>query len=461
MHLLERVRRTIRAHDLAGPETRVVVALSGGSDSVALSYLLADLAAGGDLRIAGAAHLNHQLRDAAAADEAFCAGVASRLGWPYLSGSERVADRAREERRSMEDAARAARYDFLERARRHFDADAVALGHTRDDQAETFLLRLVRGAGSRGLAGMHPRRERIIRPLLECRRQELRAFLDARGLPFVHDETNDDVSIPRNRVRAELLPLIERRFNASIVDVLADEAEIAREEWRFLDRSAQAAAPGVWRRAEGGCWLIDARALDDLPAALARLSVRAALTEAAGRVPVSFRHVDTAVRLARQGGPPVDGPGFRMERVGATVVLSTRRPPEAIFFRYSLPVPGEVAVAEAGCVLTAETARSATGAAAVPSGPSTAVVQLDRCPGPLAVRNRRRGDRFRPLGLPGRKKIQDYFVDRKVARQGRSRVPLVVDESDRIVWVAGHSIDDEFRVTDPAQAVLVLRLRQV
>jgi tRNA(Ile)-lysidine synthase len=330
---------------------------------------------------------------------------------------------------------------------------------------------------------MHPRHAHIIRPALDCRRSELRAFVESREIAYVVDESNEDVSIPRNRVRGELLPVIEGRFNPSIVDVLADEAEIAREEWRWMDQAAQEAGGRVYRR-DGDRWRIDADALNTLPTALARMVVRSAMTEAAGAVPVSFRHVENALRLARLGGAPMDGPGHRMERVGREVVLTrkaagaTRRAAGAAnFFRYPLSIPGEVALTEAGCVVSAETAASiasimsamsATGAGAVLSngaagaaGAGVGVVQLDRCPGPLAVRNRRPGDRFRPLGLDGRKKLQDYFVDQKVARQRRDAVPLVVDESDRIVWVAGHSIDAEFRVTDPAQAVLVLRLRQV
>jgi tRNA(Ile)-lysidine synthase len=496
MQLLDRVRQTIRAHDLAGPETRVVVALSGGSDSVALAYLLRDLEAAGELGVAGVAHFNHQLRAAADHDEQFCGAMAARLSWRFFSDSGNVGARARAQRRSIEDAARAARHECFERARLHFDADVVALGHTRDDQAETFLLRLLRGAGARGLGAMHPRHAHIIRPVLDCRRAQLRAFVDSRQIAYVDDESNEDVSIPRNRVRAELLPLIESRFNPSIVDVLADEAAIAREEWRWMDQAARLAGGRVYRR-DGEGWRIDADALNSLPTALARTVVRSAMTEAAGEVPVSFRHVEDALRLARLGGAPMDGPGHRMERVDRDVVLtrkaagaSKRAAGAANFFRYPLSIPGEVALAEAGCVVSAETAASimsamiatsstgstgSTGAGAVlsshagdarPAGPvgpvgPVGIVRLDRCPGPLAVRNRRPGDRFRPLGLDGRKKLQDYFVDRKVARQRRDAVPLVVDESDRIVWVAGHSIDAEFRVTDPAQAVLILRLRQV
>ena len=456
MPLLDRIRRSLREHDLARADTRVVGALSGGSDSVALAHLLRALDAAGELRLAGLAHLNHQLRPAADADERFCRAAAAALGVPLLVEREDVRARARTERRSLEDAARTARHAFFERARRHFEADVVAVGHTRDDQAETFLLRMLRGAGARGLGGMHPRHGTIIRPLLECRRAELRAHLESLHVEYVHDETNDDVGIPRNRVRAELLPLIERRFNPSIVDTLADEAAIAREDWRWMQAATDDLFVAVCRR-EGRVRRIDAGALSALPVALARLVVQRAMTEASGGHPVSFAHVEEALRLGRHGGPPIDGPGQRMQRVGSDVVLTSRASgAPANSFRYSLSIPGEVALVEAGCVVSAETAPSA---GAVLGNASVATVRLDRCLGPLAVRNRRPGDRFRPLGLGGQKKLQDFFVDRKVARQRRDAVPLVVDASDRIVWVAGHSIDAEFRVTDPAQAVLILRLK--
>ena len=191
--------------------------MSGGSDSVALAHLLNELDAAGDLEFAGIAHFNHQLRDAANRDEEFVVALAESIGRPCLVDRGDVATRARDEHRSIEDAARASRHAFFERARVHFGAEVVALGHTRDDQAETFLLRLMRGAGPRGLAGMYPRNGPIVRPLLDCRREELRQFLSERGTAFVEDESNADVSIPRNRVRAELLPLIESRFNPEIV----------------------------------------------------------------------------------------------------------------------------------------------------------------------------------------------------------------------------------------------------
>jgi tRNA(Ile)-lysidine synthase len=451
---------------LAERDTAVVIGLSGGSDSVALAYLLRELALEGELRVAGAAHFNHQLREGADADERFCRNLAERLGWAILVDRGDVRARAIRERRSLEDAARTSRYSFLEQARRHFAAAAVAVGHTRDDQAETFLLRLLRGAGARGLAGIHPRRLTIIRPLIDCRRDDLRAYLAARRVPFVTDETNDDPAIPRNRVRIELVPALAARFNPSIVDVLADEAEVARQEWEWMAGEVDALAGRIGRVGPGG-WTFDAVALSQAPAALARLVLQRALSGSVRGRAVSFQHLDRAMAVARGSSGGVDLPGHRVERIGQQLVLTVatrRRRTKPNLFRYSLSIPGEVAIAEAACAVTAEATAVESGREALRIVTASrgradlAIVQLDPSRSRLWVRNRRAGDRFRPLGLAGTKKLQDFFVDRKVAQCCRDQVPLVVDASDRIVWVAGHAIDDEFRVTDSAQAVLILRL---
>jgi tRNA(Ile)-lysidine synthase len=482
MQVLDRVRQFVRQHGLARPDTRVVAAVSGGSDSVALAHLLRDLDAAGELHLVGVVHFNHELRPSAGADERFAESVAASLGRPFLADREDVGSRARRDGRSIEDAARAARYEFFDIAGRHFSADAIALGHTRDDQAETFLMRLARGAGFRGLAGMYPRRDRIIRPLLGCRREELRAWLAARQISFVEDESNDDVRILRNRVRAELLPLLEARFNPAIVNVLADEAELARDTWEWMDAATNEASSRLVQ-AEDAVREIDAAGLLALPLALRRAVVWRAMTELSGGRPIAFGHVEAVLRLTSDEvasgdvrGPRRDGidvPGQRAQRIGARVVLRGR-PPDAVgrwspndqncsnLFRYSLSIPGEVVLHEAGCRVSAE-AVSEGGASLEPGatlgrGP-VAAVRSDVCHGSLAVRNRRPGDHFRPVGLHGRKKLQDFFVDRKIARRTRDAVPLVVDETDRIVWVAGHGIDEAFRVTDPAQGVLILKMK--
>ena len=482
MLLINAVRQFVRRHNLFGPGTRVLAAVSGGSDSVALAHILRELDAAGELRLAGLVHFNHQLRAAAADDEQFVTGLAGSLGVPVLTDRGDVAAQARRERRSVEDAGRAARYAFFDRARSLAGADAVALGHTRDDQAETFLLRLTRGAGPRGLGGMYPRNGDIVRPVLACRRADLRQWLSTRRLSFLEDETNRDVGIPRNRVRAELLPLLETRFNPGIVDVLADEAELARETWQWMeaaagDLAARLVRPIGSQEAEL-VYEMDVAELTALPLALRRAVLWRTMSHVAGARTISYGHVDAAIRLTDQvGDDRLDVPGQRLERVGSRLVLRGRsadrvgRPvaKEPNLFRYPLSIPGEVALPEAGCLVSAEalaadTSSDHASAAVRNGGPGAvgsdvALVRRDLFAGSLAVRNRRPGDRFRPIGLDGRKKLQDFFVDRKVARARRDAVPIVVDEMDRIVWVAGYGIDEAFRVTDPAQAVLILKLK--
>jgi tRNA(Ile)-lysidine synthase len=447
-----------------------------------LLAILRELDAAGDLRLAGIVHFNHQLRPTADDDERFVATLGESLGVPVWADRGDVAALARRERRSVEDAARTARYEWFERARSASGADVVALGHTRDDQAETFLLRVLRGAGPRGLGGMYPRNGDIVRPLLACRRADLREWLDARGLTFVDDDTNRDVSIPRNRVRAELLPMLEARFNPAVVDVLADEADLAREVWQWMDGLATELAARLVRpiEAQGRERVreIEVAELAALPLALRRAVLWHAMSNLSDRRPISFGHVEAAIRLTVQmGDEAIDLPGQRVQRIGSRLVLTGRSADtigravakETNLFRYPLSIPGEVAVPEAGYLVSAESAVAGTSsertsailrnAGRAWSGGDTAVVRADLFAGSLAVRNRRPGDRFRPVGLEGRKKLQDYFVDRKVARDRRDAVPIVVDETDRIVWVAGYEIDAAFRVTDPAQAVLILKLK--
>ena len=207
------------------------------------------------------------------------------------------------------------------------------------------------------------------------------------------------------------------------------------------------------------------------PPALRRLALWQAMTAAAAGRTVSLEHVDRVLDLLASPGPggSIDAPGHVVERIGDRVVLRSGRSgdagdPAATFFRYSLSIPGEVELPDHGLVVAAELARPEAGVQALRSTPrnrGVAVVTADGLTAPLAVRNRRPGDRFRPFGLDGQKKLQDFLTDRKVARADRDRIPLVVDENDRILWVAGHEIDEAFRVTDASRAVLILTLRHV
>jgi len=470
MTLLNRVRRTIEQHGLCVAGRRVLVALSGGSDSVALLRILRDLEATGDFTVAGAAHLNHQLRGADAdEDERFCAALAAELGVRFISQRVDVAAFAKAERRSVEDAARAARYAFFERAAAECTADTIAVGHTKDDQAETFLLRLLRGAGTRGLAGIHPRAGRVIRPLLAIERRVLRDYLAGCRQPFREDASNADVAILRNRVRHELLPLLRSRFSPAIVDVLAREAVLARQDEEFLQEQAIKLAHEIVLTDEA--IRIDAIGLAAAPRALSSRIVLAALTRFAGSKPITSDHVERVFRLG--DGQAVSLPGQTAVRVGGRIALRPGHRVSAIDprplaidprsdFACLLSIPGEVELGLRGVAVRAEHLADPAARQRKWAGRGQEVgVAAGRLELPLAVRSRRAGDRFRPLGAPGARKLQDFFVDRKVPRAERDTVPLVVDGRDRIVWVVGESVAEEFRVTDPTQAVILLQVRHL
>ncbi len=326
MTVPEQVLRTVRRHSLFERGGRVLVALSGGPDSVALLDVLRTLAPSGELTIAAVAHFNHGLRGAEAdEDEAFCRSMAAELSLPFDAGRGDVRALACKQGRSVEDAARVARYAFLEAAADRAGADVIAVGHTRDDQAETFLLRLLRGSGSRGLAGILPRSGRVVRPLLDVSRAVLRQYARDRGLTFRTDPSNDDVSIPRNRVRHELLPYLAREFSPGVVDVLARAAAIARDDDECLQAEAIVVAGSVVLSPETVAGVeLDTAALTSLHPALAARLVQLALRSAERR-PVHRVRPGRAVSsrsFARAGpGSMLSLPGLRAQHRGSRIAL--------------------------------------------------------------------------------------------------------------------------------------------
>jgi tRNA(Ile)-lysidine synthase len=264
---------------------------------VALLDALVTCSRSGGFRVV-AAHLDHGLRRDSARDAAFCAQLAGRLGVELATGSADVRARAARDGLGLEAAARAERHAFLERVRRERGASAIALAHTRDDQAETLLLRLLRGSGRHGLGAMRPRRGRLIRPLLGVSRDEVLAHLAARGLSHLEDPTNRDLALARNRVRHELIPYLEAHFNPRLRETLARTAGRLADEARYLEALAIRRAGRV---ARGELTSVDVLPLARMPEPLCRIAVRRVLRAAGGLRGVGGIHVERLVRLARSG----------------------------------------------------------------------------------------------------------------------------------------------------------------
>jgi tRNA(Ile)-lysidine synthase len=469
-----KVRRAVERDMLWAPGATVVTAISGGADSLCLLGALDALRMRAILSAPGRivlAHLDHGLRGAAgAADAAFVAEMARGLGLECVTGREDVAALARREKRSLEDAARRARYAFLRRVAANVGAECVVTGHTRDDQAETVLMHFIRGAGLAGLGGMAPRGGDIARPLLDLTRAETEAYCAARGWVPREDVSNVDLGFFRNRVRHALLPFLERE-NPHLRETLARNASLIAADAAYLDALARDAWERAVRSATADAITFDLQTLRALPGPLRSRLLREAQRRMSGEEEegLEARHIEAAEEYVRRGpnGTWSHLPGgLRLVRGPDTLAVTHapaadagQRPRQPTMEPVTLPVPGERALLPLGVRLRARVLDASAVRPEMLRGGvrHVAYADADAAGEPLRVRTWRPGDRFQPLGMAGEKKLQDYFTDAHIPRDERARVPLVCGPA-HLVWVAGHRLDERVRVTPQTRRVLELTL---
>jgi tRNA(Ile)-lysidine synthase len=429
----EEVLAWCRRESILPPGASALVAASGGPDSTALLYSLSTLAAGRRWRLA-VAHLDHALRPESADDAAFVRQQAASLGLPFFSARVDVQSLPAGVGRSTEEAARLARRSFLRRAAREFGADAVALGHTVDDQAETVLLNLTRGAGTLGLAAMPPAAGIFVRPLLARSRADVLAYLGELGVPWREDPTNRDPSFLRNWFRLEVLPTLEARvpgvrtsFAALAAGARADEAALERRTTALLSRL-------VVGRGDGRIGLAPAFPAA-LPEALRGRAVRQLYGELAGSMRgLDRRHVEDVLSLREDGAVCLPAGVTARRTAGGMHFERTRVGPALRRWSAEVAVPGRTPVAPAGVEIVATLARAPEELRG--RGPGEVWLDERFAAARLQVRAWRDGDRVRPVGLGGTKKLQDVFVDAKVPASERRRWPVVCAGRD-ILWVPG------------------------
>jgi tRNA(Ile)-lysidine synthase len=432
-----RVRKTIEKHSMLNPGDHVLVAVSGGADSVALLLCLHRIARALPLSLT-IAHLNHRIRGQEGdADEDFVRSLSAGLHLPFYSEAIEVKKQAIEDKHNLEELARLKRYEFLRRTARRIGAQKIAVGHNLNDQAETVLFRFIRGSGIEGLSAIHPVVDGlVIRPLLDCSRKDIVVYLKQKDASYRDDSTNKDIQLARNRIRMELVPYLEKSFNPRLMETLAREASQSRETWVFIEAEAKQALGRLCRRDDNGI-SIALHGLAALHPALQKQVLRQALKECLGSLRgVTSRHVDGILSLCGAGH---SGGQIRISRQNIAIrqfdtLLLTKHPVERKpSFAYKLEIPGECRVAEAGAIFRSKIC--STPDLKMIRGKSATQAFLDphTLPEFLAIRSKEPGDRY---GGPSHRKIKKMLIDRKIPLLERSDLPMVAAGKD-VIWIPG------------------------
>ena len=485
----------IREHHLLSSQHLLLVAVSGGPDSVCLLCLLVQLREKLDLRL-HVAHLDHQLRGTESeADAQYVSHLARQLGVPATIGKRDVKAYRARQRISLEEAAREVRYSFLTEVAESVGTDRVAVGHTTDDHIETILMHLIRGTGTRGLRGLRVNSRwqssgsslTIIRPLLQINRQETADYCRKHQLSPRMDVSNLSLSPLRNRIRRQLLPLLQS-YNPRVAEALRRTAFIAGDDLAFLDKESSRLWGRVAQR-QGDSVILDKERFLKLPSALQRNLLRAAIEKLLSTLKdIETRHIEeiTAV-LTKPPGRRLSLPGGLVFTVEYNQYLLGLDPAALSPFpvlgeKFALKIPGETSfpgwrvAASITDPLVAKGKSEGTSAPSDTTTPlplikrkgikgiglisdSTACLDFDKVDGELVVRCRQPGDRFQPLGMSQSKKLGEFMIDAKIPRAWRQRVPIVCSPQ-HILWVVGWRIDDRVQVTENTKQILCLEFKR-
>ncbi len=461
--MLKEIRKWINRHRLIRPGDKVLAACSGGPDSMALVHILLMLRPEYKFTLA-VAHLNHMLRGGESdEDEEFVEAFCRRHSVPFYRTAIDVRRFAQESGRSIEDAARYVRYDWLQKVALDIGGAKIATGHHRDDQAETVLINLLRGAGSAGLRGMQPERNGVIRPLLSVNRQEIAIYCAEHQLHPRTDSSNRDTDYLRNRIRLKLLPDIEREYNPAIRETLWRTAALLSDEHNFIRETVLNLWPQIAQEREKSI-ILNVNLILKQPIALKREIFRLAVEKKQGNLRgISFCHVENLIYMAETAsvGSIMELPGGLLAKKGYNEIEIGQEkaggPVETVLPGIKLDLPGVTYIPQ---FHTKIIARVLDVRPRQDGNSMTSVFDWHALTPPVYVRTRLPGDRFKPLGLNGTKKLKDYFIDEKVPRCKRDKA-LVFCDGNGIIWVGGYRQAEHGKVTAHTTEYLQLTIEQM
>ncbi len=456
--LLKQVRRTIDHYRLLEKGDRVIVGVSAGADSMVLLHLLNGFRQEFELSLI-IAHIHHGLRPAESEREAeLVREMSLRLGLPFEYGQFNVKEFQESGGFSLQDASRRIRFQFFHHLLKKYGGGKIALGHHADDQVETILLRLLRGSGLRGLKGMLPIREgRVIRPLLEVWKEEIEGFARENSIPYLIDSSNLKKDYLRNRLRLNLIPLIEQEYQPGFRRAIIRTSTILREEDDYLEKEAGEVYQKIAHEEENGiafnyssyCSLHQAIQWRVIQKMLGRMDRELNMDEG------EWSDVNLIYRRLQQPSTSLLlelSHGLCLEKRYDMVFLRKERPTAIPPFEVELNIPGRTYIQEIEREVMAEE-REWDRSKPIDESRNVALLDYQSLRFPLRMRNFRPGDRFQPLGTEGTQKLKDFFIDHKIPRFERPQIPLLIS-GEEIAWIAGYRIDERVKITPNTRRVL-------
>ena len=433
---------------------RVVLAVSGGPDSVCLLHLLLQISQELALQLF-VAHLNHMLREEAIQEEEFVRELARKHALPFHSERIEVAKLIKKGE-TLEEGARRIRYDFFRRASEMFSANKIALGHNADDLVETVIFNLIRGTGIHGLRGIPPLRREgsitFIRPLINIWREEIAEYLKEKNIPYMIDRSNLSLEFTRNKIRHQIIPLLEE-INPKVKLAIYRLAEIASEINSFIEDEVREGKERIMkRRTPSSIYYINLPVLFSFHPALQK-EILLSIVGEISPYEMGKEEVERILELGKSGGA-ITLPGKIEARKVGDMLQFKKWEESPISYEVSLTLPGSTLIPQAKMRIEAEIIEKNYLIKDVTCREVT--LDMDSIKGGLIARNWRRGDRFVPLGMREEKKLQDIFVDKKIPREDRRRIPIICDE-EGIIWIVGVGISERVKVRGETRRVIHLR----
>ncbi len=453
--IFEKFKDTVRKYDLFTEGNTILIAFSGGVDSTGLLNLLLELQGEWPVDLF-LGHFNHKIRSSSDSDEAFVRKIAKEKSVKLYVGFEDVPAYAKANKLNLEEAGRILRYQFFLKTAEQIGNALVATGHTMTDQAETFLMRLFRGSGMRGLSGIPPyRHDKIIRPLLFIEREEIESYLRERGEAYCLDESNQDPGFLRNRVRNELLPYLRENFEPNIVQRISQMTSLIRDEDLLLDGLTEDVSKGVYTHRKGHLAL-DAMSLSRLSRAFQRRLVRNFLSKIKKNLRnISYDDVETILGLSE--GKEIHLPADLILKRERGLIGRQEGAPIKPTYEIWWDGHADIAIPELQLTFKGERRRRPSEFPLCFDDHVSACLDWDKVQFPLKIRNRIEGDRYHPLGAPGRKKIKEIMRSKGIPPTARNDHPVFLSGDD-IVWVWGLPVSERHKVTESSREIFVISL---